>query len=252
MTRRLVAALACRANGTRLYGKPLQNLEPGVTILEQIVAAIRRFPIIDEIVLGISEEPENRHIIEIAKDLGVGYILGDPQDVLSRLIKCGRVGGATDVFRVTTECPFFDYSMLETAWQRHVDAESDVTVLDHVPEGLGFEIYRLATLERSHAEGQDGDRSEFCSNFARFNQHLFKVDILKPAPQNQRLDLRLTVDYPEDLVLCRRVYAALRDQAPLVALDTIVSWLDAHPETKELVALYVDPVPVWDGQAQRS
>ena len=44
VNRRLAAVLACRANGTRLYGKPLQNLAAGVTILDQIVAAIRTFP----------------------------------------------------------------------------------------------------------------------------------------------------------------------------------------------------------------
>jgi spore coat polysaccharide biosynthesis protein SpsF len=53
--RRLVAALACRANGSRLYGKPLQNLSGMTTILDQIVSALRTFDIIDEIVLGISQ-----------------------------------------------------------------------------------------------------------------------------------------------------------------------------------------------------
>ena len=36
-----MAALACRANGSRLYGKPLQNLAGNTTILDQIVAAVR-------------------------------------------------------------------------------------------------------------------------------------------------------------------------------------------------------------------
>ena len=35
--RRLVAALACRVQGQRLYGKPLQNLAAGKTILDQIL-----------------------------------------------------------------------------------------------------------------------------------------------------------------------------------------------------------------------
>ena len=38
--RRLVAALACRAGGSRLYGKPLQNLslEPNLTVIEHMIA----------------------------------------------------------------------------------------------------------------------------------------------------------------------------------------------------------------------
>ena len=44
-SRRLIAVLACRAEGSRLYGKPLQNLDPakGVTILDQIISGIKEY-----------------------------------------------------------------------------------------------------------------------------------------------------------------------------------------------------------------
>lgn len=252
MKRKLVAALACRANGSRLYGKPLQHLGGTVTILDQIVQAVRTYPFIDEIVLGISEGLPNLTFIDKAHEYKCRYILGDERDVLSRLVACGRAAAATDVFRVTTECPFFDYSALESAWQRHVDEGNDITVLDFVPEGAGFEIYTLAALERSHLEGTTGDRSEFCSNYARFNQALFKVRLLHPTPSCERLDLRLTVDYPEDLILCRAIYEQLKARAPRIPLDAIVSFLDSRPDLKALVAPYVDPAPVWSGQPQRT
>lgn len=252
MSRRLVAVLACRANGTRLYGKPVQILNNNVTILQQIVATIRKFHIIQDIVLAISEEPENRMFIDIAHQLGCKYVLGDAKDVLSRLIIGGRATAATDVFRVTTECPFLEFSKLEEAWEQHQKLGSDVTVMDHVPEGLGFEIYQQAMLERSHREGAAGDRSEFCSNFGRFNQALFNVNIMHPAAGCERLDLRLTVDYPEDLIVCRAVYREFEDLAPLIPLDKIIAFLDSRPDLRALVQPYVDPVPVWDGQPQRT
>lgn len=251
MKRRLVAALACRANGSRLYGKPLQALAGATTILDQIVAAIRRFDFFQDIVLGVSEGTPNLVFLDYARDNTLKHVVGDAKDVLSRLVACGRLGGATDVFRVTTECPFFDYGALRGAWESHRDGGFDITVLDHVPEGAGFEIYRQEALERSHREGQDGDRSEFCSNYARFNQRLFKLQILKPEPACERLDLRLTVDYPEDLVLCRAVYRALQDKAPLIPLRDIVEFLDRRPDLRALVQPYVDPRPVWAGQPQR-
>ena len=251
MKRKLVAALACRANGTRLYGKPLQRLNAATTILSQVVSALRTFSIVDEIILGISDESANRIFIDIAKEMGLRYIMGDPKDVLSRLIACGQLGLATDVFRITTECPFFDYSMLELAWYQHVNNKNDITVLDHVPEGAGFEIYTQASLEQSHREGLDSDRSEFCSNYARYNQKKFKIQILKPDIKCQRLDLRLTVDYPQDLILCRAVYQELGDLGPRVPLEKIITFLDGRPELTKLVDQFVDPAPVWDGLVQR-
>ena len=75
MSRRLVAALACRNDGSRLYGKPLQNIVEGKTILDQIVDAIRLIPAIDAIVLGISEGSANLPFVEKARAYGVSHIV---------------------------------------------------------------------------------------------------------------------------------------------------------------------------------
>ena len=130
------------------------------------------------------------------------------------------------MFRVTTESPFFDYSMLDRAWERHLENGHDITVLDNLPAGTLFEIYTLEALERSHANGSPSDRSELCSNYARFHQNAFKLEILEPEEVLRRPELRLTVDYPEDLILCRAVYQALADQAPRIPLDQIIGFLD--------------------------
>jgi spore coat polysaccharide biosynthesis protein SpsF len=244
--RRLVAALACRNNGSRLYGKPLQNLFGETTILDQIVSAIRRFPTIEQIVLGISEGPSNTAFVDFAHKRDVSYVFGDPLDVLHRLILCGRIGRASDVFRVTTECPWFAYDLLMPAWERHVANNNDITVCDRLPEGLAFEIYRLNALERSHARGTAKDRSEFCSNYARTHPGEFKFEVLLPPPEFQRMDLRVTVDYPEDLILCREIAKAHGSSMPHVTLHDIVAFLDSRPDLKALVAPFVVAEPLWD------
>ena len=44
MNRKLVAALACRNQGSRLYGKPLQNLdvENGIRIIDNIIQVLKK------------------------------------------------------------------------------------------------------------------------------------------------------------------------------------------------------------------
>jgi spore coat polysaccharide biosynthesis protein SpsF len=252
MSRRLAAALACRVQGTRLYGKPLQNLEPGVTIIDHILDCVFATPQINAAVLGISEGVENLPFAEVARRHGAQYIIGDQRDVMWRLILCGRAAAATDVFRITTECPFTVWEAVGEAWQRHVDHDNDVTVTDRLPEGAHFEIYTLAALERCHRDGADGDRSEYVSNYARRNRHEFKIEVVPCPAALERMDLRLTVDYPEDLVLCRRVYAALKERGPRIPLAEIVAWLDANPSIVDLVRPYTDPVALWSPGANRS
>lgn len=245
MKRRLVAALACRNNGSRLFGKPMQILTGQTTVLDQIITAIKTFGVIDEIVLGISEGSANAAFVEVAQAHQVSYIFGDQQDVLKRLVQCGRAGKATDVFRVTTECPWFAYDMLEDLWRRHVDEGNDITVCDRLPEGLHFEIYSLEALERSHTRGAARDRSEFCSNYARTHRDEFKVAVALPPRALQRMDLRVTIDYPEDLILCRAISNFHKDSMPLVSVAQIVEFLDSRPDLKKLVEPYVVAQPVW-------
>ena len=244
--RRLVTALACRNNGSRMYGKPMQNLLDGVSIIDQLISSLKCFPFIDEIVLGISEGSANLPFVDIARAHSVSYIYGDERDVLMRLIQCGRMGRATDVFRITTECPWFDYDLLQPVWDKHVANQNDITVSDQLPEGMNFEIYTLESLERSHAKGSAIDRSEFCSNYPRKHPDEFKIEVCLPAEHLRRMDLRITVDYPEDLVLARAIATAHKDAMPLVPASDIIRFLDDRPDLKNLVAPFVVPEPLWD------
>ena len=60
MERKLIAAIACRNQGSRLYGKPLQNLdvEKGIKIIDHIIDHLKETNIIDNITLSKLKNPE--------------------------------------------------------------------------------------------------------------------------------------------------------------------------------------------------
>lgn len=242
MTRRLVAAIACRNQGSRLYGKPLQNLDvaQSVRIIDNIIACLRTLPCIDEIVLGISEGVDNEVFKEVASSMGLRYVVGDQIDVLSRLVACGRLAGATDIFRVTSESPFLYFEEVEDLWRRHQGELFDATFMDEVIDGCGFEIIRQEALERSHANGDRRHRSELCTLYIREHLADFKVHKAQPPEALVRKDLRLTVDNPEDLAVCRIAYSEFRDLAPRIPVSQIVAFLDANPRLIEWVAPYTE------------
>ena len=233
--RKLVATLACRSGGKRLHGKPLQNLAPNTTILKHLVEGIRATKEIDEIVLGISEGLENHSYIEFAKQENITYIVASEKDVLWRLIMCGRVVAATDIFRVTTECPFICWELLGKAWKNHMGNVNDITTASYLPEGLGFEIVTQESLEHMHKHGNDYERSEYCCAYSRRKPEEFKKEIIKPLIEWQRFDIRLTVDNPEDLVVCRILYNEFKHLAPRIPVLDLVKYLDTKNELKELI-----------------
>lgn len=228
MKRKLVAAIACRNTGSRLYGKPLQNLDivNGYRIIDYIIDSLKMLECVDEIVLGVSEGIDNEVFIGIANQKNIKYIIGDEINVLQRLISCGEVSNATDIFRITSESPFLYYQAVDSLWKEHQKNTTDAVFFDEIVDGCGFEIIQLSALIKSHEEGEEKHRSELCSLFIRENKDKFKVNQVSAPKSLYRKDLRLTVDNPEDLVVCRRVYNEFKNLAPQIPLEKIIDFLD--------------------------
>lgn len=242
MERKLVAAIACRNQGSRLYAKPIQNLnvQNGIRIIDNIISCLRTLKSIDEIVLGISEGLENEIFKRIANEKNIRFITGDENDVLSRLIQAGEMVGATDIFRITSESPFLFFEKVEEAWEIHKLENSDATFMDGIIDGCGFEIISLQALRVSHEKGESKHRSELCTLYIRENHSKFKITKLNPPKELVRTDLRLTVDNPEDLSLCRTIYSHFQELVPRIPISEIVKFLDTNPKLKELVYQFTE------------
>ena len=72
--KKLVFAVPCRNTGRRLFGKPIQFIDPDrkITIIEQLISCIKKINSVSDIVLGISYGSENKIFEKIAK-IGLFY-----------------------------------------------------------------------------------------------------------------------------------------------------------------------------------
>ena len=238
MKRKLVATIACRNFGQRLFAKPLQNLDlkKNINVLNLLIKNIRKQKSISQIVLGIAKEKGSEIYKEFAKKNHLEFIVGDEKDVLSRLIKCAELVKATDVFRVTSESPFPYLNNLKKSWHIHKKENLDAIFLDDVIDGCGYEIIKLSALRHSHKFGKKRHRSELCTLYIRDNIINFKVKKIKPPKFLLRKDLRLTVDYPEDLILCREIYKEFLNKK--INHKKIVEFVDKNKYLKNLVKKY--------------
>ena len=116
----------------------------------------------------------------------------------------------------------------------------DLTTVDNLPDGAGFEICKLSAYTKSWKNGNSRHRSELCSLYIRENKSDFKINYVEIPSEIKRLDIRLTVDYPEDLVFCRKVYNKLKEHSPRIPLTEIIKYIDKNPKMKELVDPLVD------------
>ena len=202
------------------------------TILEHLVERLHRIKRLDQIVLAISVGEENRVFIEYAGRLGLDYVLGDEKDMQGRLILAGDKAQASVILRITTECPFPYVENIEGLLDQHLAENADLTVCEELPEGAYGEIISLAALKWAHAGGEDRHRSEYSTLY--LFEHPEKFRLLRViAPEHlRRPDIRLTVDYPEDLIVCRAIVQALGQGGRYFPLEEIISYLDAHQALK--------------------
>lgn len=235
--KKLDAVLPCRVTGTRLYGKPLQliDIEERVTILENLVKYLSSTNILNRICLAISEEEENYGFVRLAKKYNWEYVFGDPLDVLGRVIKAIDHIKAENVLFASTENPFLYVKNLRNLYVEHLDKDYDYSMESDLPDGAAVSILRSESLRISHRDGEDRHRSELVTSYIFDNRNRFKINLKEPEKGFKRSDIRLTVDYPEDLVFCREIYYRLRGRDRLIPMDEIITYWDMNTESRKQV-----------------
>ncbi len=231
--RKIAAVLACRVNSTRLYGKPLQKLGK-YTILELLVNQLKKSKLIDDIVLAISNEHGNDIFIDIAKKMKIGYVVGEEENVLKRLLKGATSVNADIVFRLSSENPFIFWEGIDNAIIEHIKGNFDFSLITPVPLGSGFEIIDFGVLKKSFLKDKSRKNLEHCDSYIINNKKKFKINVIKPMKSLQRDDLRLTVDTPSDLILVRKIMQHFKNSKQPKPLLKIIKFLDKNPKLKKI------------------
>lgn len=234
---KVIATLACRVQSKRLYAKPLQyiDIDKEISILEYLVGFLKTCEGIDEIILAISEGLENKPFEVLAQKMNLQYVIGPEHDVQQRLIMAADKGNGDIVYRVTTECPFIYMDTFKDTLKAHINNKAALTVIEGLPEGTYYEIINLSDLKRAHAEGESRHRSELCTLYMCENPSKFYLQKLSTESiKLQRPDIRLTVDYPEDLIVVREVYRAIKREGSYIKVEDIIEYMDSNPKLKEI------------------
>lgn len=229
------AILPVRVTGTRLYGKPLQliDIENEITILEYLVKYIKESNYINDIILAIAERKRNDGFVELAEKNQWKYVFGDEEDVLGRVIHAAEKFNSNVVLQGSTESPFLFNKNIDEFIKKHIEGEYDFSSISELPEGSGYALYNINALRISHKKGSSQHRGEIIDAYIFDNKDKFKILFEVPENKLKRPEVRITVDYPEDLVFCRQVYQSLKGYKKLIAISDVIDFWDNNPEIRK-------------------
>lgn len=219
------AVVACRMKSSRLKQKALLPMH-GVPSVERCLQNCLLMAHVDVVVLATSILADD--LVLEGHTLGnlVKFWRGDPDDVIQRYLGACDQYGIDVVVRITADCPVVSPEITDFLLKSHFETGADYTGAKNCAVGSSPEIYNVEALRRVIALLGKAEYSEYMTWYMRNNADIFKVNLVDLPSELQR-NYRLTLDYPEDLEMFARLYAALDEKKLVPTLANVFSVLDA-------------------------
>ena len=237
-----VAIIQARMGSTRLPGKvmlPIGHL----SMLARVIRRVKRSLYIDEVVVATSDSSNDDRVAEEAKLHDAQVYRGSENDVLDRYYKAAKQFGATNVIRITADCPLIDPGVIDQVMTTFLERKPDYAsnCIDRTfPRGLDTEVMTMDALEKAWTESKFTYQRAHVTPYIYKHPDEFKLESVTAGADNSMY--RWTVDTQDDLQLVRTLYSRFGfedtftwfDAAMMMDMDPSLTALNQHVEQKAM------------------
>lgn len=229
-----LAIIQARIGSTRLPGKVLLDL-CGKTVLERVVERVEICSEVDEILVATTVSRRDLPIVAVCASRGIRVFCGSEDDVLDRYYQSARLLGASEVLRITADCPLIDPDIMTLIARSRRESNADYasnTLVDSFPDGLDVEALSFGALERAWTESQLASEREHVTPYIKKHPELFHLkSVVSEIDYHEK---RWTVDDPADYAFVKAIYAGLGNVQ--FGMPEVLNYLASHPELETLNA----------------
>ena len=228
--------IEARMESDRLPGKVMLDLH-GKPLLERMIERLKRVRYAEKIIIALPVGEENEPIIELAKRLDVEWCCGSERDVLSRVLGSALMYKVDVIVETCGDCPVIDPKLLDVQIALFKSGGMDylgVRTDGAFPIGIGAKVFSTKTLLEVDKLTDDPIDRENVSNYIYEHPDKYECLYIEPYGHRRHADLRLVVDYQEDLDLMRKIYAELYDKKPDFDYDDILDYHERCPEVFDI------------------
>lgn len=240
---RVVASIEARMGSSRLPGKVLSDVG-GAPALTRLVQRLRRCERLDGIVVATSGAPGDDAIERWARAEGVACFRGSEDDVLARVVGAQRSQGSDVVVEITGDSVLTDPQVVDLGVETFLGNDCDVVANvrePSFPQGADVQVFRLADLEEVERTVADPAVREHVSLHFYEHPELYRTIHLYAPARWRGPDVRLQLDYPDDLRFVDELWSRLAPvHGEAFGLDEIMELLRREPALLELNAHCVE------------
>jgi spore coat polysaccharide biosynthesis protein SpsF len=211
--------VTARVKSSRIPEKVLQTIngKRAIDILLSNLKRQDRFPV----VMAIPKNHDDDILEDIATNRGVECYRGEDDSPLHRIVAAAEKFGFEYIVRVTADDILIDSQILINQVRFALNGGLEYCFITKMLQGAAAEVIKLSAL-KDVVKRVGNQPVEFISYYLK-NQYKTKEYF---PPEAYRFSYRLVLDYPEDLMLMRLVFACLPE--PINTLD-IIHFLRQHP-----------------------
>ncbi|MEQ9559984.1 MAG: glycosyltransferase family protein [Rhodospirillales bacterium] len=234
---RIVASIEARMSASRLPGKVLMDVA-GEPALERLVRRLEQARTLDAIVLATTVNPADDPIAAWAAERRLPCYRGSEEDVLDRVVNAHRMMASDIVVEICGDAPLLDPRVIDLAVAKFSEGEFDVVSTTQCltwPQGIDAQVFRLDDLASVAETQTDPAIREHVSLYFYENPEIYRIHHLTAPASETSPELRLQMDYPEDLTLIRTIYDRLSPKyGDAFGVPEILSLLTAEPRLREI------------------
>ena len=224
--------ITVRSSSTRLPTKALLSLYNDVPLIKHIINRAKLSRLADRIVLCTTLEDADNQLCEIAKSCGIDFFRGPTDD---KLLRWNQAAQNFDVEHIVTfdgDDPFCSPDLIDLAFEQIQRNKSDFIESKDIATGA-FTYALSANALAKVCEIKDSDDTEMMWTYFK-DTGLFEIAELEEVPPNfKNANVRLTLDYPEDLQLFREIFELL-DSDHHVDLGLVINLLMSNDTLREM------------------
>lgn len=240
---KVVASIEARMGASRLPGKMSLDIA-GQPTLVRVIERLQQARSIDQVVVATTTSPSDDQLEIIAQRAGVAVYRGSENDVLQRVLDAHNEHHSDVIVEICGDCPLLDPDILDQAVEVFLANDVDVVatgVKQSYPQGTEVQIFRRQALAEIAATTNDPSHREHVSLYFYENPEKYNIFHLMAPQSLQAPEIRLQLDYPEDLELIRKIYHNLIPGfGQAFRISDILKLLNETPDLKRINAHCVE------------
>ena len=228
-------SIEARMTSSRLPGKVLMDIG-GKPALDRMLERIKESRYIQQITLATTTNKTDDILEEWSQLKNINCFRGSEDDVLQRIVDAHKALNSDIVVETTGDCPLLDPEIIDYAIDIYLANDVDILSVGRVssyPLGIcEVMIFKLSDLDyvAKNFLNDPPIREHPCLYFYENKEKYKIIDLVAPI-KHQNPDLRITLDYKEDLDVIREIWNSLQPKyGNLFGINEITELIKSSPD----------------------